>query len=407
MHAPDALAELTPADIQNLIDSEVAENLTLEYKQTLPTGGTDQKREFIYDVAALANQAGGDIVYGVVDRRGQDNQSTGVAERLTGMTISNVQTEIARLSNLIRDSIAPRLAGVVMQHVSCPQGDVLVIRVPQSWNRPHMVTFDGVNRFFGRSSTGRYLMSVEQIGRAFSEQRELSETIERWRKHRAELASKNAGPIALASEVTMLFHVMPASAFNRELLRTSWKLSREDILRIHVPHGTTNSRYNADGCLVTAQLQPKSVAFGYTQIFRSGIIEYADSQCYFPHSGSQHSMILGQELEKQMVNCYQDAITRFRKQGQSGGLYVGFSLIGIKDKNFDSAMIRRRSSNPSYGIRQDVFVSPEVYVDINEPEESPYRSTLLPLVDTMWQVAGMEGTPFKRGDLWEPFIDYY
>jgi predicted HTH transcriptional regulator len=90
------LADLTPADIQSLIDSEVAENLTLEYKQTLPAGGTDQKREFIYDIAALANQAGGDIVYGVVDRRGQDNQSTGVAERLTEMAISNVQTEIAR-----------------------------------------------------------------------------------------------------------------------------------------------------------------------------------------------------------------------------------------------------------------------------------------------------------------------
>jgi hypothetical protein len=46
----------------------------------------------------------------------------------------------------------------------------------------------------------------------------------------------------------MLFHFTPASAFNRELLRTSWKLSREDILRIHVPHGITNSRESLHKC---------------------------------------------------------------------------------------------------------------------------------------------------------------
>jgi hypothetical protein len=402
---PINLADLTLADIQNLIDSEVTEGLTLEYKACLPTNSSDDKREFLYDIDSLTNEAGGHIIFGMVDRRGQDDQSTGIPECLSEMRMSNVQTEIARLSNLIKDGIAPRISGVTMQSLSSPKGDVLVIRVPQSWNRPHMVTFGGVNKFFGRSSTGKNPMCVEQIGRAFMEQRELSETIERWRKHRAELASKNAGPIPLASEVTMLFHVMPASAFNRELLRSSWKVSREDMFRTYVPHGVTNSRYNADGCLVTAQLQPKSGAYGYTQLFRSGIVEYADSQCYVSPLGGPHSMILGQELEKQMVSCYQDAVTRFRKQGQSGGVYVGLSLIGIKDKNFYSTVMRL-ASNQGFSILQDIFVSPEVFVDINEPEEPPYRSTLLPLVDTMWQVAGLEGTPFKRGDVWEPFLDY-
>jgi len=375
---PTNLNDLTPTDIQNLIDGEVAENLTLEYKEALPTGGTDDKREFLYDVAAMANQAGGDFVFGLVDRRGEDGQSEGIPERLAGMKLSNVQTEIARLSNLIKDGIAPRLVGVAMQFVSCPDGDELVIRVPQSWNRPHMVTFGGTNKFYGRVSTGKYLMSVEEIGRAFSERRELRETIEYWRTHRAELASRGDGPVPLASEVTMLFHVMPASAFNREVLRRTWIMPPEEKLRVYVPngHGAFSTRYNGDGFLATAQISGQAGADGYTQLFRSGIIEYADSRCYWGSNGLG-PMVRGQEIEKQMVHCYEYAINRARKEGQSGVLYVGFSLIGIAGKPFYSTMTGTVLSE-HHSIRKDIFISPEVFVDINEPEAPPIGTPSFP-----------------------------
>jgi|GEM_PF-4218499 hypothetical protein len=35
-----------------------------------------------------------------------------------------------------------------------------------------------------------------------------------------------------------------------------------------------------------------------------------------------------------------------------------------------------------------------------------HTKTLLPLVDTMWQVAGLEGTPFKPKGEWNPFGRY-
>ncbi|MHB1744163.1 MAG: AlbA family DNA-binding domain-containing protein [Acidobacteriaceae bacterium] len=149
MSAPYKSQGFNAAHIQNLIDSEVAESLTLEYKQKLPSDQSEEKREFLYDVAAMSNAAGGDIVYGIVDRRGQDNQSTGIADSFAVMKLSNPQTDIDRLSNLIKDGIAPRLSGIIMQTVNCPDGDVLVIRVPRSWSKPHMVTIGAVNKFFG------------------------------------------------------------------------------------------------------------------------------------------------------------------------------------------------------------------------------------------------------------------
>lgn len=400
---PINLNDINPAHIQSLIDSEVAENLTLEYKSELPSRQSEQKREFLYDIAAMANSAGGDFVFGLIDRKGADDQSTGIASGLSGMTLPNVQSDIDRLSNLIRDGISPRLAGVVMVSVECTDGHALVIRVPRSWSKPHMVTIDAVNKFYRRMGTQKYLMSVDEIRRAFSELGELRQTIQQWRSHRAELVAEGKGPIAsLAGEVTTLFHVIPASAFTDEVLRDSWRLPEEEKLRIHVPHGITNYRYNGDGFLGTVQVG--SDVYGYTQVFRSGIIEYADGHCSGRVGTSAASQVLGQEVEKQMVSCYRDAVTRFRNQGRTDPLYVGFSLIGVADKFiYGSSMM---SVFNQYPIRENIFNSPEVLVDISEPDEHPYRKTLLPLADTMWQVAGREGSPYKPKGVWEPFKEY-
>lgn len=397
------LNELDPSHIQGLVDSEVAESQSLEYKQKPPSNQSDEKREFLYDIAAMANASGGDLVFGIVDRRGEDKQATGIAEKVSGLKLTNPQSEIDRLANLIRDGVEPRISGIVMRTVSCPDGDVLVIRVPASWNKPHMVKFGGVNKFFGRTTTGKYPMSVDEIGRVFSEQRELGEIIRRWRSDRADLVARNEGPVTMAGTVTTLFHVIPASAFSHTTLRQSWKLPEEDKNQIHVPHGISSYRYNADGFL--GLVQAGNDVYAYTQVFRSGIIEYADGHCSGPvPTDSNNTWIYGQEIERQMISCYRDAVIRLRKQGRTEPLYVGLSLIGITGKNFYVTPMHSVFGSPT--ARQHTFVSPEVFVDMNEPEDHPYPKTLLPLADTMWQVAGREGTPFRSTGVWEPFKEY-
>jgi Putative DNA-binding domain len=132
----------------------------------------------------MANTAGGHIVYGILDRRGPDKQSTGIPDGMAALKIENPQSDIARLSSLISDGIAPRLMGVTMEVAPNAKGDVLVIRVPRSWNAPHMVTIARTNKFVRRTSTGKEFMRVEEVRMAFSEQGELAERIMRWRSHR-------------------------------------------------------------------------------------------------------------------------------------------------------------------------------------------------------------------------------
>ena len=406
---PVNLNDLTPEHIQGLIDSEVAESLTLEYKQQLPNkDGGDDKRSFLYDVSAMANAAGGDIVFGIAERRGENNSNTGIADKLSGERWPNVQAEMIRLSNYIKDGTAPRLTGVQMHPVTCDEGDALVIRVPSSWDRPHIVTMGKGDRFYKRSGATNNPMSVDEIRRAFSEQGELRETIARWRASRLEMLEGGRGPVAVTSGVIMLFHIIPAEAFTPGAFTETWRVSGAEKTNVYVPSGNYNQRYNADGFLCHGSLNRMETPHalrGYTQLFRSGIVEYGFSHNYQPPSGTATQAIRAQGLEQEMVYCYQDAINRLRREGRTGAVYVGFSLVGIAGKSFYISELAWMDRE--YEIRQNVFSSPEVYVDLSETEEKqPFPKTLLPLVDTLWQVGGREDTPFKIKGVWEPFARY-
>ena len=59
-----AIDKIEPADLERLVQNGVAEGRTLEYKEELPGGTDDDRREFLGDVSAFANASGGDLIYG-------------------------------------------------------------------------------------------------------------------------------------------------------------------------------------------------------------------------------------------------------------------------------------------------------------------------------------------------------
>jgi predicted HTH transcriptional regulator len=63
-------------DIIFLLDNQVGESATLEYKQELPGDNSEAKKEFLADVSAMANNMGGVIVYGIAEQR-EDGKTTG------------------------------------------------------------------------------------------------------------------------------------------------------------------------------------------------------------------------------------------------------------------------------------------------------------------------------------------
>src|SRR5436190_1255533 len=129
--------EISISDFRNLIDNGVGEGRTIEYKKELPLATDSDKKEFLYDTSSFANASGGDLIFGI----SQDN-GTGLPDKMEGIDVQNPDEMILKLESLIRDGIAPRISGIQIKTYSLDNSkNIVLIRVPKSWNSPHQVIF--------------------------------------------------------------------------------------------------------------------------------------------------------------------------------------------------------------------------------------------------------------------------
>ena len=75
--------DITADDIKSLIDNEVVEDSSLDYKRDLPNKGKD--REFLKDITAIANKNGGIIIYGLSEARDANNNKLGFPDKVVGI----------------------------------------------------------------------------------------------------------------------------------------------------------------------------------------------------------------------------------------------------------------------------------------------------------------------------------
>lgn len=168
----------TEDNLLDLIANQVAEGRMLDYKLIQPGNSDDDKKEFLADVSSFANTAGGHLIFGM-------EEDQGIALNLPGISGFDSDREKLRLENIIRDGIAPRIAGISIQSVQLQNGNlVIVIHIPKSWSSPHMVTFKGTSRFFARNSAGKYQLDVQEIRQAVLLSESTAERIKSFRLDR-------------------------------------------------------------------------------------------------------------------------------------------------------------------------------------------------------------------------------
>ena len=162
------------ADIQELVDAQVPEGLRLDFKLTNYGKSGSDKRELLKDVAALANSHGGHLVLGV-------KETEGVATNVIGVDVDS-DAEILRMEQIIRNAIDPPISGVRIRAIPLSDGNkVFLLRIPKSWNPPHRVTAQGVNRFYLRHSAGVHEPSVEELRSLFNQSATALEKARRFR----------------------------------------------------------------------------------------------------------------------------------------------------------------------------------------------------------------------------------
>ncbi len=159
------LQQISKMDRQQLevfLSLKINECQTLDYKRSINLSSSQAKLEMLKDISAFANAAGGHIIYGCDDpTKLSDNKSPIIG-------LENGDKLARQIEQSAASSIDPSIPGLQVINIDVGTNlSCLIVHVPPSFNRPHMVTLDGHNIFYKRHSESIFRMTTYDIGEAF------------------------------------------------------------------------------------------------------------------------------------------------------------------------------------------------------------------------------------------------
>jgi hypothetical protein len=166
------LENLQESDLRFLIENKVGESATLEYKRDMWGNSDADKRELLRDVASMANAEGGVIIVGM------DQTPEGIARELVAVPGASGHADRIRDSCLA--GISERVPGLQARAVPFAKGELIVVRIPRSYRRPHMITFEGRNDFWVRHDQQKGRMSIAEVKAAVTSTEDLTMKAERF-----------------------------------------------------------------------------------------------------------------------------------------------------------------------------------------------------------------------------------
>lgn len=405
-------------DLQGLCDRKVREGTQLDYKDELPHTNDEGKKEFLRDVTALANTDGGDLIYGLREERDGD-EKTAIAGKVIGVEDLKFDEKRLWMENLVRDNTEPRLLGVGFHPVAIDEKHTaLIVRVPRSWNGPHVVSYGNHWRFYARNSAGKYPMDVAQLRDAFLASSSLHQKLEDFRSRRLETLNIER-PVGRAC---LVIHLQPFDSSRRgfELDTSKAGFLTDNLLPGSALNAHPRARHNFDGL----QTRIGDDSLRYVQIYRSGIVEEVDSVVLNEKSKNQKNVIDAIELERVLFRAVGRRLALLKGLGVLAPVMLQISLLGVRHFKLKARM-------SGYGgihlekvyedeIDRDDLILPGLLID-NLPElelEGPPRidgslqiykswdtaqSIIQPLLDIVWNAAGLarclhyDGTGKWRG----------
>jgi hypothetical protein len=151
----------TRADLQRLVDEGLEESLTLDYKAS-PALSREGKApdELCKDVSALANSAGGQLIYGIEEDKALAKPSAVDG----GVTDPKVTREW--IEQILNSKVQPRMDGVRIDRVDMETRQFgYVITIQQSQNGPHQAPDGKYYKRFNLQSVPMHDYEIRDIMR--------------------------------------------------------------------------------------------------------------------------------------------------------------------------------------------------------------------------------------------------
>ena len=397
---PKQFDGIVAEDVEALVTNGVKEARDLEYKETLPGGSEGDKKEFLYDVSALANASGGDLIFGVSEQRDANGQPTGLPDRIVGLRGANLGQEQLRLEQLVQTGVDPRVPGLRMKPVTTSAGDVLLIRVLKSWVAPHMVTLGGVIRFYSRNSAGKYQLDVREIRAAFLATNARGKEVREFRAERIARIAIDEASVVLSSPHRILVHVVPFVSLEPGFAVDVERASHHVDLLWPMYTDATSRRFNFDGFLC------HDGTSSYLQLFRSAALESVEAKLLDYEiadevSGEPKMVIASRLYEEEIIVCVERALALQRRMLVPPPFFVMVALLGVK--GYEMALgknKRERHYLQRPTIDRDHLIGDAIVI---EEDSDNVAARLRPVFDTFWQAAGLaRSLNYDVNGIWLP-----
>ena len=375
------ISQVTADDIRALVEDAVSEGRDIEFKQVLPGTSDSDRKEFLADVSSFANAAGGVVIYGL-------REEEGVPVEIVGIGRVDVDLEILRLENLLRDALDPRLPGVSLGTVEVDEVAVLLIRVPMSWAGPHMVTFRGTSRFFGRNSRGKFQLDVRELAAAFSRMTTVEERLGQFRTDRIGKILAGETPARLYEGAPTILHMVPYSALHdpNQLDIASLDTALPGLHPLRSQR--RDLRYNFEG-LAVFPVTSDGIAHAYLQLFRSGALEAVNVTMNLPESEQGDPFIRSTVLEPVLIQHVEEYLQLLESLGVEPPIAIAVSLSGDRGYRVLPETQNRSWSSFRHPIDRDLLPLP---VMVTDRFDADVPALLRPVFDTLWNAAGWEGS---------------
>ena len=368
--------EISYADIQELTIAEIPEGKTVEYKEFLPDDSYDGKKEFLADISSFANTSGGHILFGIKEEKG-------IPIDIPGLANIDFDQEILRLENIIRDGIEPRISDISVKKISSDTvKPILLIRVPQSWSKPHAVNYKGHWRFYSRHSAGKYPLDVLELKSAFIASTALEEKIRKFHLDRLNKIVSEETPVRLFGKARTIIHFIPFVSFEPGFNININSLESDAWSFNPIHSSTTGYRYNLDGMMTYSEMND-DLFRAYLQIFRNGIVESVDA--FMLRSRGDESFIPTSLFEEKVIQSVETCLSIQQKLSIALPSTLIVSLTGVKGYKLGINQKLDPWREHTNKIDRDLLILPEIVV----PDYSVKPETLLrPIFDAIWNSAG-------------------
>jgi len=380
---PKSIEHVTKDDVLRLIDNEVQEGRTIEYKRDVPSANDGDKVKFLKAVSGMANTDGGDLIYGV-------DADDGVPTAAHGFPIAQADQIKLRLEAILQTCVEPRIPTVVL-HIVSMDGErcVLVVRIRRSWLAPHRISVGNHVHFYGRNSASTYPLDVSQLREAFAVSDQLAARVRTFVVERLLRVEQRRTPVLLEKGAKMVLHVLPIESFSP---RTQAYLEVPRLERTYFPifsGSSRSSKPNLDGFVVFDTRRGECQS--YTQIFRSGA---AEATVVFSQYDDGNNALSGGHIEYLVNGLLTNLVQQMHLRGMAGPYVISLSFVDID--GYEMQTNSYFSNREKCRYPESLMTLPDVLLE--NPGSFKSWEIMRPIIDVMWNAFEYDGSPHYDSD---------